>query len=121
MPWGGKYFSLPSFIVVGLIYRGIENVPGLIKIPLEEVTTIELHLAKWSAQNSQITEVEAAELTEINVTAVRDDVKIWVPFIANITIRSFGARDRLGLSVRVWLGFGLVLSVRANDSLSVTV
>ena len=73
MPWGGKYFSLPSFIVVGLIYRGIDNVPGLIKIPLEEVTTIELHLAKWRAQNSQITEVEAAELTEINVTAVCDE------------------------------------------------
>eukprot|EP00116_Pleurobrachia_bachei_P018158 sb/3478420/ len=35
-----------------------------------------------------------------------------------LTIRSFGARDGLGLSVRVWLGFGLGGSVRANDSLS---
>jgi hypothetical protein len=35
-----------------------------------------------------------------------------------LTIRSFGARDGLGLSVRVWLGFGLGDSVRANDSLS---
>eukprot|EP00116_Pleurobrachia_bachei_P012736 sb/3472998/ len=37
-----------------------------------------------------------------------------------LTIRSFSARDELGLSVRVWLGFGLGLSVRAIDSLSVT-
>eukprot|EP00116_Pleurobrachia_bachei_P012625 sb/3472887/ len=35
-----------------------------------------------------------------------------------LTIRSFGARDGLGLSVRVWLGFGLGGSVRAIDSLS---
>ena len=38
-----------------------------------------------------------------------------------LTIRSFSARDGLGLSVRVWLGFGLGLSVRAIDSLTDTV
>eukprot|EP00116_Pleurobrachia_bachei_P017560 sb/3477822/ len=38
-----------------------------------------------------------------------------------LTIRSFGARDELGLSVRVWLGFGLGLPVRAIDSLTDTV
>eukprot|EP00116_Pleurobrachia_bachei_P011583 sb/3471845/ len=35
-----------------------------------------------------------------------------------LTIRSFGTHDVLGLSVRVWLGFGLGGSVRAIDSLS---
>ncbi len=34
-----------------------------------------------------------------------------------LKIRSFSAHDGLGLSVRVWLGFGLGLSVRAIDSL----
>eukprot|EP00116_Pleurobrachia_bachei_P009429 sb/3469691/ len=38
-----------------------------------------------------------------------------------LTIRSFGARDGLGLSVRVWLGFGLGLPVKAIDSLTDTV
>ena len=38
-----------------------------------------------------------------------------------LKIRVFGARDGLGLSVRVWLGFGLGLSVRAIDSLTDTV
>eukprot|EP00116_Pleurobrachia_bachei_P008496 sb/3468758/ len=33
-----------------------------------------------------------------------ENVKIWVPFIAKI--RSFSAHDGLGLTVRVWLGFG---------------
>eukprot|EP00116_Pleurobrachia_bachei_P006547 sb/3466809/ len=58
--------------------------------------------------------IATAILLGMDITRIRLElfaksasVKIWVPFIANITIRSFGARDRLGLSVRVWLGFGL--------------
>eukprot|EP00116_Pleurobrachia_bachei_P017720 sb/3477982/ len=35
-----------------------------------------------------------------------------------LTIRSFSVCDELGLSVRVWLGFGLWGSVRAIDFLS---
>eukprot|EP00116_Pleurobrachia_bachei_P018702 sb/3478964/ len=35
-----------------------------------------------------------------------------------LTIRSFSARNELGLSARVWLGFCLGGSVRAIDSLS---